>query len=205
MYRKHNFKKIIVLIVCVVLFVGGTAEAARPGNVSEKQEQREAAALLNLTRFGINPGIRHLLTGEETADLRNEKAHIKMKNEETRHSDEDIELLARLVHAEAKGESYNGKVAVAATVLNRVRSNSYPGTIRGVIYQYNFGYQYCPVRNGQINRPADEESRKAVREALRGKDPSRGALSFYNPAKSYNRWIRSRPHAVTIGNHIFVK
>ena len=205
MYRKDNFKRILVLIVCVILIVGGTAEAARPGNVSEKKDQREAAALLNFTRLGINPSLRFLLSGEKADEFINDGNRKEINKEETKHSEEDIELLARLVHAEAKGESYNGKVAVAATVLNRVRSNSYPGTIRGVIYQYNFGYQYCPVRNGQINRPADEESRKAVREALRGKDPSRGALSFYNPANSYNRWIRSRPHAVTIGNHVFVK
>lgn len=125
----------------------------------------------------------------------------KVKNYDPR----DIELLARLVHAEAKGEPYKGKVAVAAAVLNRVENPAYPGTIREVIYQYNHGYQYCPIVNGQINLPADKIAYEAVKEALQGNDPTSGALSFYNPAKTSNYWIRSRPYCIKIGNHIFVK
>ncbi|MGI6327683.1 MAG: cell wall hydrolase [Dethiobacteria bacterium] len=118
---------------------------------------------------------------------------------------QEVDLLARLVHAEAKGEPYKGKVAVAATVINRVESSAYPDSIREVIYQYNHGFQYCPVRNGQINLPADDIALKAAKEALQGNDPTGGAVSFYNPAKATNLWIRNRQYCTTIGNHIFVK
>ena len=119
----------------------------------------------------------------------------------------DRDLLARLVQAEAGGEPYNGKVAVAATVLNRVRSSAYPNTIPGVVYQVIDGryYQYEPVLNGTINRPAGSEALKAVDAALGGWDPSLGAIGFYNPAKTANQWVRSRPVTVRIGNHVFFR
>lgn len=204
MYKNNYFKRIIIMVICIIMITGGTVEAMKPAGVPEKQEER-GIVLLNLTRLGINPSLRYALTREEVIEKNKLNNDEVLKEEKTSYSEEDIDLLARLVHAEAKGEGYNGKVAVAATVLNRVESDAYPETIKGVIYEYNYGYQYCPVRNGQINRPTDEQSRKAVREALRGKDPTGGALSFYNPAKSYNRWIRNRPYAATIGNHVFVK
>ncbi|RQD74582.1 MAG: LysM peptidoglycan-binding domain-containing protein [Candidatus Syntrophonatronum acetioxidans] len=124
----------------------------------------------------------------------------------SRYSTSDVELLARLVRAEAGGESYTGQVAVAATVLNRVNSSQYPNTIPGVVYQRASGYiQYCPVRNGTINRPATNTARSAVVDAINGRDPSRGALSFYNPRTATNAWIRTRPVTTVIGNHVFVR
>ncbi len=124
----------------------------------------------------------------------------------TRFSSSDIELLARLVRAEARGESYIGQVAVAATVLNRVKSSSYPNTISGVVYQVVNGFiQYCPVRDGSINMPATETARNAVRDAINGWDPSNGAVSFYNPRTATNAWIRTRPVTAVIGNHMFVR
>ncbi|NLU41384.1 MAG: LysM peptidoglycan-binding domain-containing protein [Firmicutes bacterium] len=122
-------------------------------------------------------------------------------------SQSDRDLLARLVQAEAGAEPYTGKVAVAATVLNRVRSSAYPNTIPGVIYQVIDGkyYQYEPVLNGTINRPAGSEALKATDAALGGWDPSLGAIGFYNPAKTTNQWVRSRPVTVRIGNHVFFK
>jgi N-acetylmuramoyl-L-alanine amidase len=119
----------------------------------------------------------------------------------------DRDLLARLVHAEASGEVYEGKVAVAATVLNRVASPAYPNSIPAIIYQVLEGryYQYEPVLNGTINRPAGSEAFKATDAALSGWDPSYGAIGFYNPAKTSNAWVRSRPVTVKIGNHVFFK
>ena len=205
MLKNIKFKRIVILFICIILITGGTAEAARPGDVLQNQEER-GTVLLYLNRLSINPSLRYLILREELIEKNEEiKKDRIIKEEKTPYPEEDIELLARLVYAEAKGETYKGKVAVAATVLNRVENNSFPGTIKGVIYEFNHGYQYCPVRNGQINRPADEDSKKAVQEALRGKDPTGGALSFYNPAKSYNQWIRNRPYATTIGSHVFVK
>lgn len=124
-----------------------------------------------------------------------------------RFSAADLDLLARLVHAEAEGEPYVGKVAVAASVLNRVISSDYPNTIPGVIYQVVDGryVQYEPVLNGRINIPAGAEAKRAAQEAAGGSDPSRGATGFYNPAKTTSAWVRSRPVTIVIGNHVFFK
>ncbi|MFE8699576.1 cell wall hydrolase [Cytobacillus sp. FJAT-54145] len=112
------------------------------------------------------------------------------------------DLLARLVEAEAKGEPYAGKVAVATVVLNRVDSNIFPNTVRGVIYE---AQQFTPVSNGQINKPASLESKRAVNEALAFRGLGKGSLYFFNPAKTSNKWLRSKPVTVVIGNHVFAK
>ncbi|ADL08142.1 spore cortex-lytic enzyme [Thermosediminibacter oceani] len=123
-----------------------------------------------------------------------------------RFSARDIELLAKLVYAEARGEPYIGQVAVAATVLNRVKSPDYPNTIPGVIYQkVNGYYQYCTVQDGQIYLTPNETARRAVQDALAGWDPTGGAIGFYNPAKTNNAWVKSRQYMTTIGNHVFYK
>jgi len=119
----------------------------------------------------------------------------------------DLELLARLVRAEAEGESYVGQVAVAASVLNRLNDPRYTNTIREIIYQVDQGiyYQYSPVMDGRINLPATASTRKAVQDAVNGWDPSYGAIGFYNPAKTSNRWVKSHPVTTQIGNHVFYK
>lgn len=118
----------------------------------------------------------------------------------------DKELLARLVHAEAKGESYAGKVAVATVVLNRVNSPEFPNTIRGVIYEVQSGhYAFSPVQNGAINQPADAEAKRAVNEALAFNGQGKGSLYFYNPKTAKSKWILSREVTVVIGNHVFAK
>jgi N-acetylmuramoyl-L-alanine amidase len=118
----------------------------------------------------------------------------------------DKDLMARLVHAEAKGEPYAGKVAVATVILNRVDSAEFPNTVRDVIYQISNGaYAFTPVQNGYINQPADEESKRAVNEALAFRGQGNGSLFFYNPNTAASQWIFSRPVTVTIGNHTFAK
>lgn len=119
----------------------------------------------------------------------------------------ELDLFARLVHAESAGEPYAGQVAVAASVLHRLESPAYPNTLRGVIYQVTDGryYQYSPVLDGRINLPADRTSFQAVYDALAGWDPSGGATGFYNPRKTSNQWVRSRPVMTTIGRHVFFR
>ena len=112
----------------------------------------------------------------------------------------EISLLARLVHAEARGEPYLGKVAVAAVVLNRVRSASFPNTISGVVYQA--GAFDC-VADGQINLSPDNDSIRAARDAMNGWDPTGGCVYYYNPAKSTSAWIWSREVRLSIGAHVF--
>ena len=118
----------------------------------------------------------------------------------------DQDLLARLVHAEAVGEPYAGKVAVATVVLNRVASPDFPNTVKGVVYEKSNGYYaFTPVKNGAINQPADAESKKAVKEALAYRGQGKGSLFFFNPKTAVSKWVFSREVTVTIGNHRFAK
>lgn len=115
---------------------------------------------------------------------------------------ENIQLLARCVNGEARGESYEGQVAVAAVILNRVEHPSFPNTIAGVIYQPG---AFTATVDGQINVPIDTNSTvyKACSDAMNGWDPSNGAIYYYNPAKTTNKWIYSRTVVRVIGNHRF--
>jgi N-acetylmuramoyl-L-alanine amidase len=112
----------------------------------------------------------------------------------------DEYLLARCIHGEARGEPYVGKVAVAAVVLNRVRSPQFPNTIAGVIYQ---PLAFTAVADGQINLTPDKDSLKAARDALNGWDPTYGCLYYWNPATATSKWIWSRKVTLKIGKHWF--
>lgn len=121
-------------------------------------------------------------------------------------SELDKDLMARLVSAEAKGEPYAGKIAVATVILNRVDSIKFPDTVKEVIYQQVDGhYAFTPVQNGTINQPADEQSKKAVEEAIAFRGQGNGSLYFYNPNTSTSDWIWSREVTVVIGNHRFAR
>ena len=114
----------------------------------------------------------------------------------------DLNLLARVINGEARGEPYTGMVAVGAVVLYRDRSSSFPNTISGVIYQPG---AFTAVTDGQFNVAVTQQSRNAARDAMNGWDPSGGALYYYNPATATNSWIWSRPVLTRIGNHVFCK
>lgn len=117
-------------------------------------------------------------------------------------SSSDLNLLSRLIHAEARGEPYTGQVAVGAVVLNRVKSSSFPNSIAGVIYQSG---AFSVVNDGQINLTPNETAKKAARDAMNGWDPSYGSIYYFNPATATSKWIWSRPHVITIGKHRFCK
>lgn len=117
-------------------------------------------------------------------------------------SNSNLNLLSRLVYSEARGETYTGQVAVAAVVLNRVKSSSFPNTISGVIYERG---AFDAVSDGQINLTPDSTAKKAAQDALNGWDPSYGAIYYFNPNTATSAWIWSRPMTVTIGNHRFCK
>ncbi|MFL0194749.1 cell wall hydrolase [Clostridium sp. WILCCON 0269] len=119
------------------------------------------------------------------------------------YSQSDLDLLARLVTAEAEGEPYMAKVAVAAVVLNRVQSPSYPSTIKDVIYEVSGGYyQFTPVSNGWINNPASDDSKKAAYEALYGSDPTNGAFYYFDDSTT-NTWLWSKKIALRVGKMVF--
>ncbi len=115
-------------------------------------------------------------------------------------SSSDVWLLAKLIAAEARGESYTGQVAVGAVVLNRVAHPSFPDSIAGVIYQAG---AFSCVNDANWNVSPNATSQKAARDAINGWDPSGGAIYYYNPRTATNAWIRSRPVITTIGNHVF--
>ncbi len=112
----------------------------------------------------------------------------------------DLYLLAKCIHAEARGESYVGKVAVGAVILNRVASPDFPDTIYGVIYQ---PWAFTAVHDGQINLEPEPASYQAATDALNGWDPTYGSLYYYNPSTASSSWIFSRQTVVTIGKHVF--
>jgi len=112
----------------------------------------------------------------------------------------DINLLARLISAEARGEPYAGQVAVGAVVLNRTKHPSFPNSISGVIYQKG---AFTCLQDGQFYAPVSDSAYKAARDALNGWDPSGGAIYYFNPATATNAWIWSRPLIVVIGKHRF--
>lgn len=118
------------------------------------------------------------------------------------YNSNDVYLLAKVIAAEARGESYVGQVAVGAVVLNRVEHSSFPDSIAGVVYQPG---AFSCVNDSNWSVAPTAESQKAARDAINGWDPSGGAIYYYNPAKTSNQWIRSRPVIVTIGSHLFCR
>lgn len=118
------------------------------------------------------------------------------------YSSSDINLLAKLIAAEARGESYTGQVAVGAVVLNRVTHSSFPDTVAGVIYQRG---AFSCVNDSNWNVAPNSTSLKAARDCINGWDPSGGAIYYYNPSKTSNSFMFSRPVITTIGNHVFCR
>lgn len=119
------------------------------------------------------------------------------------YSQNDVDLLARLINAEAQGESYTAKVAVGAVVLNRLEDPRFPKSISSVIYEkYGSYYQFTPVLNGWINKPAPQESISAAIDALKGVDPTKGAVYYFDTTVT-NTWLLSKPVAIKLGNLIF--
>ena len=116
------------------------------------------------------------------------------------YTDADTYLLARCIYGEARGESYTGQVAVGAVVLNRVKSDKFPNTISGVIYQR---HAFTAVSDGQINLTPDQTAINAAKDAMNGWDPTYGCLYYYNPVTATSEWIFSRETVVTIGKHVF--
>lgn len=123
-------------------------------------------------------------------------------NSSSNTNSSNLNLIARFVHAEARGEPYKGQVAVAAVILNRVRDSRFPNTVSGVVYQKG---AFTCVSDGQINLAPDATSKKAAQDAINGWDPTYGSLYYFNPNTATSKWIWSRPMTVVIGNHRFCK
>lgn len=136
------------------------------------------AGTRTLAAIGINPG-----TAAKTAT-----------------GSQNTTLLSRAINGEARGEPYIGQVAVGGVIMNRVRDPRFPNTIAGVIYQPG---AFTAISDGQIHAELEESPTRAANDALNGWDPSGGAIYYYNPAKTTNKWIWSRPVIKRIGKHVF--
>ena len=131
----------------------------------------------------------------------NEKIGVSYASSSS-NSSSDLQLMARAINGEARGEPYEGQVAVGAVILNRVKDSRFPNTIAGVIYQSG---AFTAVADGQINQPIAKDSTvyKAAEDAMNGWDPTGGCVYYFNPDTATNKWIWSRPHVITIGKHRF--
>ncbi|WP_461570850.1 cell wall hydrolase, partial [Thermincola ferriacetica] len=139
----------------------------------------------------VTEGAKNLLNSQNQA-----LALLDLDNES------DIGLLAKAVYAEARGEPFEGQVAVAAVILNRLAAPGFPKTIRDIIFQ---PWAFTAVIDGQINLIPDSTAYRAVEEALKGRDPSEGALYYWNPDIATSKWVWTRPITKMIGNHVFAK
>lgn len=159
-------------------------------------------------KFNTSMGVIMALNDKNTSNLRpGEVLQVPAKNFTEKQllarsiSSSELELLAKAINGEARGEPYLGQVGVGAVIINRVIHPHFPDSIEKVIMQPG---QFCVVEDGQIHLTPSRSTRQAAREAVNGRDPTGGALYFYNPATSNEvEWISRRKPLVTIGNHVF--
>ncbi|KAA6476285.1 cell wall hydrolase [Bacillus swezeyi] len=197
---KSKFAAIAAFLICML--PAARIEHAQAVMLFSKKDKQEMERLLQSLDSEQHPSFSHL-TDEKNFIENLPKQDVEKKEEKENSPEvtgEEKELLSRLVHAEAKGESFKGKVAVANVVLNRVDDGGFPDSIKSVIYQKN---AFEPVLNGSINRRPDRESVEAVEVAVDHDKKETDALYFYNPDIATDGWIKTRKVVERIGNHVF--
>lgn len=215
---KKQVKIVISLLLCSVLsFAWATESLALSKYGSRGEEVREIQRRLKKWDYysGDVDGIygsktkaavvRFQKKNGLTADgIAGKKTLAKMgiSGKSNNNSNSDLNLLAKVISAEARGESYTGQVAVGAVILNRVAHSSFPDSISGVVYQNG---AFSCMTDGQINTKTADSAYKAAQDAINGWDPSGGAIYYYNPKTAKSSWIRNRPIILTIGNHVFCR
>ena len=138
------------------------------------------------------------IAGQKTLSAMGINSSSSGSNAGNNTNSNDVNLLARVIYGEARGEPYTGQVAVGAVIMNRVKHNSFPNTLASVIYQSG---AFDAVADGQVNLSPDSTAKKAAQDAINGWDPSYGAIYYFNPSTATNKWIWSRPLTVVIGKH----
>ena len=199
--KSKKIKIIIITIICIfiivcnsILFIKYSTALSKYGSRGEEVRTIQT----KLKRWGYySDGIAGTQTLKAMGIMNSSSTSTS-----TSVNSSDLNLLARVVYAEARGEVYTGQVAIAAVVLNRVKSSSFPNSIAGVIYQSG---AFTAVSDGQINLTPNETAKKAAQDALNGWDPTYGCIYYFNPNTATNAWIWSRPHVITIGKHRFCK
>jgi N-acetylmuramoyl-L-alanine amidase len=205
MMKKKDMLKLIVACVATFTFIGMQSDLVAAAQIEESNLNGE-----NNDKQEVEAGTDET----KVVEMQATRAAIQVPKKSFEHlSDEtpamslssgEKDLLSRLVEAEAKGESYEGKVAIATVVLNRVESTQFPNSVTSVIHEVvGNAYAFTPVQNGEINKPASKEAKEAVEEALTRKDRLQNSLFFYNPEIATDDWIRSRTIVKTIGKHAF--
>ena len=214
---KHYFKLIITLLVILSLFTCRASALSKIGSRSEevksiqrvlKEQGYYGGNIDGIFGTGTKNAVMSFqrdnglkvdgIAGEKTLKaLGISDANL---NSYGNYSSADYELLARIISAEARGETYLGQVAVGAVVLNRIEHPSFPDTLSGVVYQKG---AFSCLNDGQFYEAIADSAYKAATDAINGLDPSGGAIYYYNPVKSTNKWIFSRPIITTIGSHRF--
>lgn len=212
--KLKKYKKLIApaVLVSAVLFGASPSFAytVKSGDTLSGIASEHGESLQSV--IAMNPQIENpniIFPGQEINTSKTEHSGIDATTQHRQNTDNsgyvasayEKDLLARLVEAEAGGEPYAGKVAVADVVLNRVHSGEFPNTIAGVIYQQG---QFQPVADGSINNPASDESKKAVEDALQY-DRTYGSLYFYNPSTATSTELNAKQTTIVIGNHVFKK
>jgi N-acetylmuramoyl-L-alanine amidase len=201
-YMKKTILKLVAVSTLALSLVAMSAPQSKASAATTYQVQNGDTFWLIGEKFGVS--VKDLMAAnKKSSEVLFAGENLVIPQSITA---EEKDLLARLVHAEAKGEPYAGKVAVATVVLNRVDSSLFPNDIKSVIYQKDQGYYaFSPVQDGAINQPADAQAKEAVQEALAFRGMGSGSLYFYNPDTAKSTWITSRELTITIGNHRFAK
>lgn len=194
-----NFLLTFSLIIITNLFFNTlTTKLTKLKGANNEKNINKINTTLLVANGSNNESKELYLENEDTVQV------FKSNNKSISLSQSDIDLLAQIVHAESKGEPYTGKVAVASVVLNRVVSPGFPDTVEGVVKQKN---AFSCVVNGQINVVPNSDSYNAVKDAIRGIDPTNQALYFYNPKIATCKWMKnvSKKNVKSIGQHVFFK
>lgn len=206
------FKFLITVLVLLFLMCGTVGALSKIGSTGNQVSEIQS----RLKKWGYYNGAVDGIFGTQT---RNAVIKFQKQNgltpdgivgsktlaalgisEKTSYNSADYELLARIISAEARGETYLGQVAVGAVVLNRIEHPSFPDTLSGVVYQNG---AFSCLYDGQFYEPITDSAYSAARDALNGFDPSGGAIYYYNPSTATNKWITNRPVITTIGRHVF--
>lgn len=202
--KNTYFKKIAVACVATLAFFGIQSSIVMAMENNDVQANKINQTEEIQSFFDIQT------PNEYTENPEKQVNHAIIKDQDLNIHDissSEKDLLSRLVEAEAKGESYEGKVAVAEVVLNRVDSPKFPDTITNVVYEVvGDAYAFSPVQNGEIKKPASDEAKSAVEDALSSSEERLNqAVYFYNPEIASDEWIRSRQVVKKIDNHVFAK